>query len=145
MVGERQLQEQELDQSVRLEVPSRPGYVLLARLALSAVCRLTPLGDDEVADLKLAITEAASIFVGEADEATGPLQPVPDPEEEETLRFSFELEGESLSVEITCEGGPCIPEEEHELSWAIIEATVDDCRSDATSIRLVKRLPAPAG
>ena len=36
---------------------------MLARLALSAVCRLTPLAPEEVADLKLAITEAANDYV----------------------------------------------------------------------------------
>ena len=42
---------------------------MLARLALSAVCRLTPLEPAEVADLKLAVTEAATEFV-EEDAAT---------------------------------------------------------------------------
>ncbi len=45
---------------VHLSVPARPDYLVLARLALSAMCRLTPLEHAEVADLKLAVTEAAS-------------------------------------------------------------------------------------
>ena len=45
---------------VSLTIPARPDYLVLARLALSAVCRLTPLSPEEVADLKLAITEAAN-------------------------------------------------------------------------------------
>ena len=48
-----------------LTIPARPDYLVLARLALSAVCRLTPLSPEEVADLKLAITEAANDFVDE--------------------------------------------------------------------------------
>ena len=48
---------------VSLTIPARPDYLVLARLALSAVCRLTPLSPEEVADLKLAITEAANDFV----------------------------------------------------------------------------------
>ncbi len=39
---------------VSLGIPAKPEYLVLVRLALSAVCRLTPLGPDEVADLKLA-------------------------------------------------------------------------------------------
>jgi anti-sigma regulatory factor (Ser/Thr protein kinase) len=50
---------------VSLTIPARPDYLVLARLALSAVCRLTPLSPEEVADLKLAITEAANDFVDE--------------------------------------------------------------------------------
>ena len=51
---------------VSLTIPARPDYLVLARLALSAVCRLTPLSPEEVADLKLAITEAANDFVDDA-------------------------------------------------------------------------------
>ena len=40
---------------VSLTIPARPDYLVLARLALSAVCRLTPLSPEEIADLKLAI------------------------------------------------------------------------------------------
>ena len=132
-------------QVVRLEVPARPGYVLLARLALSAVCRVTPLSDEEVADLKLAITEAASTFVGDPEEPSGPLQPVPGPDEEGTLRFRFELLEAELAVEIQCDGDIDSSEEERELSRAIIAATVDECESQPGAIKLVKRLPIPAG
>lgn len=45
---------------VSLTIPAKAGYLVLARLALSAVCRLTPLEPAEVADLKLAVTEACS-------------------------------------------------------------------------------------
>ena len=51
--------------AVSLAIPAKPDYVVLARLALSAVCRLSPLAPEEVADLKLAITEAATYIMGE--------------------------------------------------------------------------------
>ena len=53
------------DRDVALTIPARPEHLVLARLALSAVCRLTPLSPEDVADLKLAITEAANDFVDE--------------------------------------------------------------------------------
>ena len=63
---------------VSLTIPARPDYLVLARLALSAVCRLTPLSPEEVADLKLAITEAANDFVDDGrsldDESARELQ-----------------------------------------------------------------------
>lgn len=142
-------------QVVSLEVPARPGYVVLARLALSAVCRLTPLGDEDVADLKLAVTEAASAFVGGAGEradpltlappAAGPLEPVADPASDGALRFEFELGKDDLAIVIRCDGGGEVSEEERDLSHAIIAATVDDFRFETGAIRLVKRLVAPAG
>lgn len=136
------------EQTVRLEVPARPGYIVLARLALSAVCRLTALEDEDVADLKLAITEAATAFVGESDEdePAGLLQPVPDPGDEEiALRFAFELGDESLVVEVGCDCDIDISDEELELSRAIINATVDECQSRPGSITLIKRLVPAAG
>ena len=63
------------ERDVSLTIPARPDYLVLARLALSAVCRLTPLSPEEVADLKLAITEAANDYVEDspADEEGGRL------------------------------------------------------------------------
>src|SRR3954469_19323411 len=75
---------------VSLTIPARPDYLVLARLALSAVCRLTPLSPEEVADLKLAITEAANDFVDESR---------PD-EEEGRLNFSFRLLEDRLAMEL---------------------------------------------
>ena len=112
---------------VSLTIPAKPGYLVLARLALSAVCRLTPLEPAEVADLKLAVTEAASEFVNEsADDDT-------------TVDFQFRLHDDRLVLELS--GPPnSEPLDEQELSRAIIEATVD--RADFTAGRtlLTKQL-----
>lgn len=136
------------DQTVRLEVPARPGYILLARLALSAVCRLTQLGDEDVADLKLAITEAATAFVGDgdadADESGEPLRPVPHPDEA-MLRFAFALTDDRLVVDVTCDCDVDISADDGELARAIINATVDECESRPGAIRLVKHLGGPEG
>ena len=108
---------------------------MLVRLALSAVCRLTPLGPDEVADLKLAVTEAA----------TNRVRPdQPGDAESPELRVGMRLEEDRL--EVTLRGGAenDVPEEERELSKAIIEATVDGYDDAADSTRLVKRLAASA-
>ena len=37
--------------TVSLAIPAKPDYVVLARLALSAVCRLSPIVPEQVADL----------------------------------------------------------------------------------------------
>jgi serine/threonine-protein kinase RsbW len=51
---------------VRLSFPAKADYLLLARLALSGVGRNLPLGDEELADLKLAVTEACGNAVRHA-------------------------------------------------------------------------------
>lgn len=48
------------DGSFTLVFPARPEYLLLARLALTGVARLTQADEEAVADLRLAVTEAAA-------------------------------------------------------------------------------------
>jgi hypothetical protein len=107
--------------------------VLLARLALAAVCRLTPLSPEDVADLKLAVSEAAAIAMGD------------DPDEE--LRFDFCLADDRLVLDLISpdSASTTVSLEEHELSRAIVEATVDRCDFGDGEIRLLKYLDGPAG
>ena len=119
---------------VSLTIPARPDYLVLARLALSAVCRLTPLSPEEIADLKLAITEAANDYVDEA-------RPLDD---ETRLSFGFHLLDDRLAMELE---GPdtSVSTMEQELSRAIIEATVDESDFAGGRTRLVKYLATATG
>jgi serine/threonine-protein kinase RsbW len=114
---------------VSLTIPARPDYLVLARLALSAVCRLTPLSPEEIADLKLAITEAANDYVDES-------RPL---EDESRVSFSFRLLDDRLSMELSGPGSS-VSAVEQELSRAIIEATVDECSFGSGRTLLVKYL-----
>ena len=127
------MEAQASDRDVALTIPARPEHLVLARLALSAVCRLTPLSPEDVADLKLAVTEAANDFVDD------------DFDEEETrLNVSFSLEDRRLVIKLD---GPVAidPAGEQELGRAIIEATVDETSFEEGHTELVKFLPEPAG
>jgi len=53
-------------EAVQLRFPAQAEYLLLARLAVSGVARRMGLGGKEVADLKLAVTEACSNAVRHA-------------------------------------------------------------------------------
>jgi serine/threonine-protein kinase RsbW len=114
---------------VSLTIPARPDYLVLARLALSAVCRLTPLSPEEIADLKLAITEAANDYVDEG-------RPI---EDESRVSFSFRLLDDRLAMELS---GPTteVAAAEQELGRAIIEATVDESTFGTGRTLLVKYL-----
>lgn len=112
---------------VHVRVPARPDYLVLARLALSAICRLTSLEHAEIADLKLAVTEAASGFVSD-DKGTA-----------RTIEFAFRLGDSELQLELR--GEPVgAPEDELALSRAIIDATVDQLELEPERALLVKRL-----
>lgn len=118
---------------VSLTIPARPDYLVLARLALSAVCRLTPLSPEEIADLKLAITEAANDYVDDS-------RPIDD---ESRLSFAFRLSDERLQMDLDGPPGP-VAASEQELSRAIIDATVDESEFAPGRTRLVKYLSPAA-
>lgn len=111
--------------TVTLTIPAKGDYVLLARLALSAVCRLTSLRAEDVTDLKLAITEAAAEVVG--DDPAG------------QVRFDYRLEPDRLLLDIAGPGGG-LSDEDAELGRAIVAATVDEHDIQPGRVRLVKLL-----
>src|SRR3954452_2373156 len=123
--------------TVSLTMPAKPEYLVLARLALSAMCRLTPLEPEQVADLKLAITEAATYIMGgerrsEAREQTGDATPI---------HYSFSIEDDRMVLEVSGEERPTLSEEERQLGRAIVEAVVDENSFEPGVVRLVKNLP----
>src|SRR4051794_28340946 len=122
--------------TVTLAVPAKPDYVVLARLALSAVCRMSPLAPEEVADLKLAITEASNYLMGgerrqSAREETDGVG---------TLTFKFDLGDDALELCVSGDEMPTVSAEERELSVALIKATVDSYEYGDGLMRLTKQL-----
>jgi serine/threonine-protein kinase RsbW len=126
----------ESTRAVSLTVPAKPDYVVLARLALGAVCRLAPLSPEEVGDLKLAMTEAAAMMV-----ASDPLDEGVD---HPPMQFRFDVQDDRMVLEVAGGGSPVMAEDERELSAAIIEATVDEYTREGDRMTLVKLL-RPAG
>ena len=128
------------DRTVSLTIPAKPDYVVLARLALSAVCRLAPLELEAAADLKLAITEAASFLMG-GDRRAASREDGEVPQ----MSFRFDLGDDEIVVEVSGAEQPTVSEEERELSRAIIGATADDCTYANGTMRLTKRLGLATG
>jgi hypothetical protein len=122
--------------TVSLAVPAKPDYVVLARLALSAVCRLSPLAPEEVADLKLAITEASNYLMGGERRMTSR----EEGDAEGRLEFKFDLGDEMLELCVSGGEMPTHSDEERELSVALIKATVDSYEYGDGLMRLTKTL-----
>jgi serine/threonine-protein kinase RsbW len=110
---------------VRLTIPAKPEYILLGRLALSSLARLQPLSDEELSDLKLALTEACTNSVRHAyRDAPG------------TVEILYELLPDRVVVEVTDSGEGFTPPAEREedpddlaeggLGLAIIRALADE-------------------
>ena len=81
--------------TVRLTIPARAEYITLCRLALTGIGRLRELSDELLADLKLALTEAASNSVRHAyaeNQGAG------------VVEISYVLFPDRLVIEVTDEG-----------------------------------------
>jgi serine/threonine-protein kinase RsbW len=134
------------DAVVRLTIPARAEYISLCRLALTGLAQVRPLSEELLADLKLALTEAASNSVRHAYG-----------DEEGVVEVTYELRGDRLAIEVADagegfvhEGGAQLDDELSEggLGIAIIRAIADefDLGSGAggrgSRLRFVKLLSA---
>jgi serine/threonine-protein kinase RsbW len=109
---------------VCLEIPPKPQFVSLCRLALTAICREHRFTDDEIADLKLAITEACSNSIRHAYE---------DADGSHKVYVTYQVHEDRLIVEVRDHGkgfdwtGPNENElPEGGLGISIIEAVCDE-------------------
>jgi serine/threonine-protein kinase RsbW len=111
--------------SIRLTIPARAEYISLCRLALTGIGRLRELSDELLADLKLALTEAASNSVRHAYAAE---------QDVGVVEISYELHSDRLVIEVTDDGDGFDPPEatgdpdelsEGGLGIAIIRAIAD--------------------
>jgi serine/threonine-protein kinase RsbW len=112
--------------TVRLTIPARAEYITLCRLALTGIARVRELPDEVLADLKLALTEAASNSVRHAYSGEDDIG---------VVEISYELRPDRLVIEVTDEGEGFDPDEaegppeelsEGGLGIAIIRAIADD-------------------
>jgi serine/threonine-protein kinase RsbW len=87
--------------AVRLRIPAKPEYITLCRLALTGLGQLRAIGDDTMADLKLALTEAVSNSVRHAYGPNG----------DGHVDVTFELSGDRLGIEVVDDGEGFDPDE----------------------------------
>ena len=80
--------------TVRLTIPARAEYITLCRLALTGIGRLREVSDELLADLKLALTEAASNSVRHAYGNT----------DLGVVDITYQLFPDRLVIEVTDEG-----------------------------------------
>jgi serine/threonine-protein kinase RsbW len=126
--------------TVRLVIPAKAEYITLCRLALTGLSRLRPLAPEVLADLKLAITEAASNSVRHAYPGR----------DDGFVDVRYELHRDRLAIEVADNGSGFDPDAETNgdeetlteggLGIAIIRAIADDfeigSRADGTGSRL---------
>jgi serine/threonine-protein kinase RsbW len=137
---------------VRLSFPAKADYLLLARLALSGIARELPVGDEVLADLKLALTEACGNAVRHAYADTDGDVSVVFTIDDDRLLMTVEDRGDGIRVpDVLLDGdyAPAVPLESG-MGMPIIRAIVDELAVEpgedgrGTLVRMVKYLtPAP--
>ena len=135
--------------TVALRIPAKAEYITLCRLALTGVGQVRGIGEDTLADLKLALTEAVSNSVRHAyADGAG------------FVSIAYELTGDALAVEVVDDGKGFDPERppplegeeltEGGLGIAIIRTIADEFELlsqpgvRGSRLRFVKRLRQPA-
>jgi serine/threonine-protein kinase RsbW len=132
--------------SITLRIPAKPEYITLCRLALTGLAQLRPIGDDTLADLKLALTEAVSNSVRHAYGPSG----------EGHVDVRYELRADALAIEIVDDGAGFDPDDtptfdgdelsEGGLGIAIIKTIADEFElrsrpgARGSRLRFVKKL-----
>jgi serine/threonine-protein kinase RsbW len=134
---------------VHLRFPAKPDYLLLARLTLSGIARELPLGDEVLADLKLALTEACGNVVRHAyTDGNGDVS-VFFTIDDSRILMTVEDYGDGIrapdAIAETAVEGPL----EGGMGMSIIRAIVDELQVEpgddgrGTVVRMVKYLTPP--
>jgi serine/threonine-protein kinase RsbW len=134
--------------SVSLRIPAKAEYITLCRLALTGLAQVRAIGEDTMADLKLALTEAVSNSVRHAYRASGGGH----------VDVTYALEHDRIGIEVIDDGEGFDPNEaptfegeelsEGGLGIAIIRAIADEFELESapgrrgSRLRFMKRLPS---
>jgi serine/threonine-protein kinase RsbW len=117
--------------SIHLRIPAKAEYITLCRLALTGLAQLRDIGEDTMADLKLALTEAVSNSVRHAYGEDG----------DGHVDITYELRPDRLGIQVVDDGNGFDPEEtpalegaelsEGGLGIAIIRTIADEFEIDS--------------
>jgi anti-sigma regulatory factor (Ser/Thr protein kinase) len=140
------------EQPISLMIPCRPEYISLCRLVAGVVGTRESLDEEDIADLKLVVTEACTCFLWGPDGSPS-LEDRCPPESPSSLRVEFRVGSDSWEISVSDpehryhspKGSRCDPAAGGGLGLVIMEALVDlvehtDTEAAGSMVRLVKRL-----
>jgi serine/threonine-protein kinase RsbW len=142
----RDSEQEDGTRAIHLRIPAKAEYITLCRLALTGLAQLRDIGDDTMADLKLALTEAVSNSVRHAYGEKG----------DGHVDVTYELYPDRLGIQVVDDGDGFDPDEapafegdelsEGGLGIAIIRTIADEFEIDSkpgargSRLRFVKLL-----
>ncbi len=127
---------------ISLKIPSRPEYVLLARLVVTQVGQMAGLGQGEIYDLKLAVTEAATNAIRHAAVESFEIEYVARPR---VVEITVRDAGSGFEVDDLTK----TPDSQGGFGLAVIGSLVDEVVLDSTGdggthLKMVYRSEPPA-
>jgi serine/threonine-protein kinase RsbW len=139
-----------VSETVRLTIPAKAEYLVLARLVLTGIAMEVPMSEIALADLKLAVTEVCGNAVQHAYQ-----------EDPGVVRVVFRVDAEAIEVSVEDEGAPGVafPDVDDDsvlldglaesgMGLAIVRAVMDKVAIDedpaarGTVVRMRKQLVA---
>jgi serine/threonine-protein kinase RsbW len=96
---------------VRLTIPAKAEYITLCRLALTGLARVRPFPEEALADLKLALTEAASNSIRHAYGS----------DEDGHVQIAYELGPDRIAIEVVDDGEGFDPSSDEEREGELTE------------------------
>lgn len=139
--------------SISLDIPSRPEYLSLGRLVAGRLGLQMGWEEEDIADLKLVVSEVCSFFLTSSDPVKAPSDETDVRESESSLRLSLDVTHHDWTLTVRNpdlalrlpQGAFCDPHSERSLGLTVVEAVADsvECRDDeseGTVFRLHKHL-----
>jgi serine/threonine-protein kinase RsbW len=119
---------------VSAEVPAVPGFVQVLRTIAAGVAARLDMPIDQVEEVRLAVTEAASLLLDEVDATS--------------IRMTIGRDAGALDVRLSADGHADPWPSDRALAswpWLVVKGLTDEIRAerhdgDGPSIRFIKRL-----
>jgi serine/threonine-protein kinase RsbW len=108
-----------LPTSVAVDVPARPDFVQVLRNVAAGVATRLDMPIDQIEDIRLAVTEAASLLLDEADATS--------------LRMIIGRAGDTMDVTLTTDGRVDPWPTDRILAswpWLVVKGLTDEIRAD---------------
>jgi serine/threonine-protein kinase RsbW len=124
----------DLPTAVSVEVPAIPGFVQVLRNIAAGVAARLDMPIDQIEEVRLAVTEAASLLLEEVDTTS--------------IRMTIGRDADALDVRLSADGHADPWPSDRALAswpWLIVKGLTDEIRAerhdgDGPSIRFIKRL-----
>lgn len=130
-----------LSDPISLRIPSSPEYVLLARLVVSQVGQIAGFGPEDIYDLKLAVTEAATNVIRHASVERFDIEYRVSPK---AVEITVLDEGDGFDTERLAQA----PHEQGGFGLSVIQNLVDEMNLESkagggTRLTMIRRIAKP--